>query len=872
MGTYFKKHGVRLVLSLLFMVFLDSGIRAQSVPAISYLIPDIGTPGMNTYVEVIGPHNANGNFGKDGNNLNNPGDAVRVVCANSADTSKVIFGPCVVSWNGRMISTQAFVLPNVNATSSDWQQGIRIPIRVEVNGVHSNVDTFYIVKPQSLGVNGILSSPGALGSGTQAGINWGLRSRRGAMIVDSVILSGNGTYTVSTQDCDAVTPGNQGYLPFVLISNGVIRATTGSVLSLSADSENAGPGGGGGGGVFSEDTLEAPNNIGGRGYTGGEGGTLLGGEGTGAADTNASFGWTSLNGVSGGFEKPGAFAFYYQGTYHPGAGAQGTGGGTGMPFGTSGQGGYTVVNALNNSIGGYGGGSGAVEGTFGGFWTGLGGAGAGNATQGTSQSSGSGGITGNSELVPVHGGSGGAGGNEYGGLAGFGGGGGGAVAIFGMLPVTNLSLQANGSDGGSSTVQIPGDFSGAGGAGSGGGIILMSKTSLSSCTLAGAGGVGGVPTLRNSAAALYQYGGDGGAGRIRVDGPSAATVNVSPNTASSYRGPSTDTSRSVERTFTLSGTGNGDSIRLYLRPLSGKWFLDTALGGYAGNTWNSTITLPGTDTIYFLVAAQRVPTPAAGAFSAEPNWVLSQAAANILTVAACALTRVDLDSTSQKAGHTVNISLSIGSAGFKSNADSMQIMLLYNNDLLSYDSVIRGCVDSVRVERIDSMHTLVTLYFPRGYVLPDSTCVVADIRTSVMVTRAVSTDVEVESIALGAGGKSSPASTCSVNASFAISNACGNSTLRRFMETGSPISGAFVYPNPSSTLVTLRYHLNEKVPISVTIYDALGRIVRKPRVEEFEEEGNHEIVISALGIARGVYQCRLLSGDYGTFVRITLLK
>jgi len=33
---------------------------------ISYIIPDIGTTGTNTYVEIIGPYNVDGNFGKNG--------------------------------------------------------------------------------------------------------------------------------------------------------------------------------------------------------------------------------------------------------------------------------------------------------------------------------------------------------------------------------------------------------------------------------------------------------------------------------------------------------------------------------------------------------------------------------------------------------------------------------------------------------------------------------------------------------------------------------------------------------------------------------------------------------------------------------------
>ena len=89
-----------------------SSISSTPSPVISYILPDIGTPDFNTYFEIIGPYNTNGNFGGDGLYLNNPGDSVQVVCANSADTGKIVFGPVVVSQHGKLVSTQAFVMPD----------------------------------------------------------------------------------------------------------------------------------------------------------------------------------------------------------------------------------------------------------------------------------------------------------------------------------------------------------------------------------------------------------------------------------------------------------------------------------------------------------------------------------------------------------------------------------------------------------------------------------------------------------------------------------------------------------------------------------------------------------------------------------------
>jgi hypothetical protein len=834
-----KKSGKRLLQACIAAIGFLANTAAHT-QTISYLIPDIGTPGMNTYVELIGPYNANGNFGTDGLYLNNPNDAVQVVCAKPADTQFVRFGPCVVSWDGKMISTQAFVLPNVNATSDDWQEGIKIPIQVEVNGISSNVDTFYIVKPQILGINGILSSPGVLGSGMQAGINWGLRSRRGAMIVDTLNLSGNGIYSVSTQDCDSGTPGNQGYLPFVLLSKGNISINGNATFSVNANDSSGGPGGGGGGNGL------ICGSLAGDGFSGGGMNNDLCKPQTGCTyqpppSTGSGDSLLSLNGIPAG-----GYSSYNEGG----------GGGTGHPFGKSGGPG-NGADSTSAIPPGYGGGSGGPYCCWdpSGWGYQGGGGGGGFALNGNEggvyeQAFSAGSIVGNAELVPVAGGSGGGGGNlnsdphsTVG--AGNGGGGGGCIIVSCIqFSITGQVTSLGGAGVSSST-------NGAGGGGSGGAEILYSKLLPTSIpTLNVEGGVGGSGFPVN----VGQDGGSGSSGRIRIDGPSAQQVNFSPNNASLFRGPSTDTSRSVARTFTLSGTGNGDSIRLYLRPISGKWFLDTTLGGYVGNKWNSTITLPGDDTIYFLAAAQQVPSPSSDTFTSEPNWVMSQAAANILSVAACEITSVVLDSTTQTAGHEVHILLSAGGLPIPPNTDSMQFTLQYNNDLLSYDSVIRGCVDSVKVEKIDSMHTSVTLYFPPGYVFSDSSCVVADIVTTVMATRAESTDVVLESLSTIASGISTLASTCSTNSFFTISNACGDSTLRQFMETGTLVGSLSASPNPVSEFATVTFTTAESSIGEVSIFNLLGAEVARLYEGELAA-GEHSFTWDASGAAAGMYEC-----------------
>src|ERR1051326_5369029 len=184
------KHKIFFLSAIFFLVALNA-VKSQ---AISYLIPDIGTTEQNTYVEIIGPYNQNGNFGADGFYTNNPGDPVRVICANSADTNKIKIGTVVVSWNGKMISTQVYVMPWVTSNSTDWQtvsSAYKIPIQVLLNATNfSNVDTFYIVQPQpAITIGGAAT----LGSGGPMGV----RSRRGAMIVSGLTLQAGANVSVS---------------------------------------------------------------------------------------------------------------------------------------------------------------------------------------------------------------------------------------------------------------------------------------------------------------------------------------------------------------------------------------------------------------------------------------------------------------------------------------------------------------------------------------------------------------------------------------------------------------------------------------------------------------------------------------------------
>ncbi len=503
----------------------------------SYMIPDIGAPGMNIYYEIVGVHDEMNKYGAEAFYLNVPGDEVRVLPLNLNDTNKVIFGPITVSWSGRMISGQIFVKSEIEPNTWDWSilaDEFKIPIQIIRNGSQLSGEnhTFYIVRPFPFG-DRRTNPERILGQGSL-----GKRSPRGAMIVDEMRLAGE-RYTVSSLDCDPVTVGNQGFLPFVLLSKGNIIGENGTIISVNAASRNAGPGGGGGGGRFADNSS---GTAGGDGFTGGGNGGVnssLGsssyenpGNGTGMAfrtnEGGRNIGGFSLNGV------PGAICLV--------GGYESSGGGTGHPFGTSGGAGWVPCT---NCDGGFGGGSGNNN-------SGIGGSG-GFATSAENEGAlSNGGLQhGNKYGIPIAGGSGGGGGNPQGivAQAGWGGGGGGAIRVFG-INIENIRIEANGADGGTGNPR--------GGAGSGGYVEIGTKDNISNVTLSAARG--------NNRAGYGRFRSD-----ARNNAPFIAPENNDPGQVITTI--ATQYTEYVDRKFSFLVKKHRDEVMdYYLKPENGTWF------------------------------------------------------------------------------------------------------------------------------------------------------------------------------------------------------------------------------------------------------------------------------------------------------------
>ncbi|MEW6511434.1 MAG: T9SS type A sorting domain-containing protein [Bacteroidota bacterium] len=79
------------------------------------------------------------------------------------------------------------------------------------------------------------------------------------------------------------------------------------------------------------------------------------------------------------------------------------------------------------------------------------------------------------------------------------------------------------------------------------------------------------------------------------------------------------------------------------------------------------------------------------------------------------------------------------------------------------------------------------------------------------------------------------------------------------------------YPNPFNPSTTISYRLGSAGPVSLTVYDALGREVTL-LAGGHQEAGSHTVTWNAAGLASGVYIARLESSEGSMMVRMLLVK
>lgn len=598
-------------------------VRHSVQPQTAYILPDAGAPSMSVVVETFAPPHAFNSFGHD---TLDP-ESVGLELVNPADSNRIVIGPSVVSWSGRLVSTMIFIRPD--ALPGD------VPVRVRVGSAVSNQQIFHVVTPQRLGVDGSgrLTGGGTLGSG---GI-YGVRSPRGVLVVDTLILA-DGIYNAWYKDVDPSFEGNQGMLPLTILARGPVIVDSNAILSVSApisapieEYGAAGPGGGGGGAGMAEG--------GGPGFTAGGGPSERIGEngydgrrqGSGGEYSGRYVAGGSIGGAHGGAARPGVPS----------------GGGTGHPFGASGR--YGRGDSLSPTApdnGGFGAGTaGNLDGNYS-----TGGGGGGYAASGTPGGiARNGGRTvGSTVLIPLAGGSGGGGAYSINGLAS-GGGGGGGIALYSYREIHLLGeIRADGGDGhtdGNSAVAS------GGGGGSGGGVLIGAQDRLligPQGKISAAGGKGG--EMRGGAN-FVSAGGDGSDGRIRLDGriDYRDSVIQFAYPMPGYYGPSTGMNGSFRAlgNDTIAGTGiPGNRVRVYVRPRSSAWLYDTPKETTVDTAGEWSVSLTPQEAVgglVYAVAMQEVEDPSSNPRTARPRWVMSTAAGNIVGRPAAQFSAENLD-------------------------------------------------------------------------------------------------------------------------------------------------------------------------------------------------------------------------------------
>lgn len=79
------------------------------------------------------------------------------------------------------------------------------------------------------------------------------------------------------------------------------------------------------------------------------------------------------------------------------------------------------------------------------------------------------------------------------------------------------------------------------------------------------------------------------------------------------------------------------------------------------------------------------------------------------------------------------------------------------------------------------------------------------------------------------------------------------------------------YPNPFNTWTVISFSLTQADPVTLTVYDLLGRVVRT-LLDERRQAGIQRITFDASGLTSGIYICRLQAGESVESRRILLLK
>lgn len=79
------------------------------------------------------------------------------------------------------------------------------------------------------------------------------------------------------------------------------------------------------------------------------------------------------------------------------------------------------------------------------------------------------------------------------------------------------------------------------------------------------------------------------------------------------------------------------------------------------------------------------------------------------------------------------------------------------------------------------------------------------------------------------------------------------------------------YPNPFNPVTTIEYDVPRTVPVTLEIFDLLGRLVERP-VNEVQAPGTYRVRFPSARAASGTYFCRLRAGEHVQTMKMLLVK
>jgi beta-glucosidase-like glycosyl hydrolase len=96
--------------------------------------------------------------------------------------------------------------------------------------------------------------------------------------------------------------------------------------------------------------------------------------------------------------------------------------------------------------------------------------------------------------------------------------------------------------------------------------------------------------------------------------------------------------------------------------------------------------------------------------------------------------------------------------------------------------------------------------------------------------------------------------------------------------TGEPLAGNLPlqisltnFPNPFNPATAIRYEIPRAGPVSLKVYDLLGREVAS-LIEQRQDAGRYQVQFNATGLVSGVYFCRLQTESLAATRKLILLR